>query len=1770
MDNIICGFGINKKLTENDYSLTYTTARREGYPPTLIKIHKAEFPSAAEHDAFKNEYELLSYLNQPEEQPRSSNSEQSATTEVVDKGVIQVYGLQKHHNAAVLLFEDIGGRTLSDYLNNESFSLRAALHLIIQITSAIGYLHARHVFHKHINPDNIIWNKQDNRLKLVDYSQACRYQTESPTFLSFSSHQLSYAYMSPEQTGRMNRNVDYRSDFYSLGICCYQILTGHLPFDVNDDAEAVHAHIAQQPLTLEQKNSLIPGAVSAIVMKLLDKNPDNRYQSAHSLLLDWQYCLDNIQELDKKQDFVPASGDVSEQFIVPQKLYGRDNELAVLNSAMERITKHNGRANQAAEMILVSGSSGVGKSALIRELCQPLAEKQGYFISGKYDQYQRNIPYSALVNGFGRLVQQMLSETSENLAAWKNKLQEALGYNGQVIVDVIPEIELIIGKQEPLTGLGASESQHRFNLVFLKFIQVFCQPEHPLVIFLDDLQWVDRGTLKLLELLMDESEGSPLLIIGAYRDNEVEPTHSLMIMLDNLYTNNHIVKEINLRSLPRMHVGQLIADCLHQTTQAVEPLTGLVGEKTAGNPFFVNQFLHTLYDEGILKFTPASAVSNASWSWNIDDIQALKITDNVVELMVSKLKKLPQSAQKIIQLAACIGNHFDLNTLAAISQQELAHCYQDLTPILTEGLIKVTEELKPGAIKNRHFFFLHDRVQQAAYGLIDAEQKKQVHLKVSRLWLKNITSQETLDEHIFALLEQYNRCYELVSNQRERNKIARLNLVAGKKAKAANAYDAAANYLNIGMQCLSANSWRNQYTLTISLASESVEVEYLNTNYHRAETLSEEVIKSANNMLDKARIYETQIHSFIAQNKMQNALELGLDVLHLLGVTLLEESPQVKNIEALVELPEMQGEDKLAAMRILNAIASPAYLVSPTTYPMICYTSVKMCMEFGNSRLAPNAYAIMSLICCGMLEDFEQGYRYSQVAEQVMDDYDAKEIEAKILLISNASVNHWHKPLKQSLIPLHNATFKALENGDVEYACYAAIYYCIYSFQSGLALDDVSQRLDKYIALMTKLKQQYQTQHTQIWAQLVDNLRVTRQQPTVLIGDFFNEEKQLPELKKAQYVSSLFCTYYAKMQLAYLFKDYSQALENLLEADKYVHGVIALNHFATFHFYSSLVYIALYPKVDSKQQQRYLEIIEKNQQVLKHRADYAPMNFQHKVDLIEAEKAKLLGQLEAVDLYENAIRGAQENGFIQEEALAYELAAEYYLSRDMGKFAKTYLLESHYTYQLWGARVKVIALERQYPQLFTRSTTIDERSMLEGTNLSCRLDSTTWMDLNCVMKAYETLSEEIVLSGLLEKMMHLVIENAGAEKGFLLLPKDQQWYIEAQGRVDNADVQVLQSIALQNSQEISQTIVNYVSRSKEYVVLGNASRKGDYRGDPHIAKNQVRSLLCLPLLKQGNLSAILYLENNLADEVFTRERVDLLLVLSSQLAVSIENSLLYSQLQDEIQQHKQTNEELHHTLDSLQQTQVQLIYAEKMAALGDLVAGIAHEINTPIGIGVTAVSHLEQRIREMNRLLESNQLTRSIYTEFAGDAAQTTQIVHNNLNRAAQLIRSFKLVAVDQSCEQERRFNLFGYIHEVLTSLRPKLKKTQHNIIVDCPKTLEIYSQPGAFSQIITNLIMNSLLHAYDEDVFGNLKILVEEGENYLKFVYSDDGKGMDKETQSKTFEPFFTTRRNKGGSGLGMHIVYNLVTHALKGSITCKSQLGKGTEFHLELPLNR
>jgi predicted ATPase/serine phosphatase RsbU (regulator of sigma subunit)/tRNA A-37 threonylcarbamoyl transferase component Bud32 len=1485
----IPNYQIHTQIDESINSLVYRGVRKTDNQPVIIKILKKDYPTQEELTSYRQEYNIIRQLTK------------------VD-GVIKAYDLEKYQNTLVIILEDFGGQSLKHWRAERTFTLEELLRFAIRTTEILGQIHRQNIIHQDINPFNIIWNPNTEVLKIIDFGISTQLSKQYLMLKNPDVLEGTLVYMSPEQTGRMNRALDYRTDFYSLGATFYELLTGKVPFESTDAMELVHCHIAKMPVPICEVNPNVPPIISEIVMKLMAKNAEDRYQSAWGIKADLEKCQENLPGLNAEKgfSFELAQHDFSEHFQIPEKLYGRESEINTLLSSFERV------AAGKAEIMLVTGYSGIGKSVLVKEIYQSLSEKHGYFISGKFDQFQRNIPYSALVNAFFELVQQLLTENNKQLAVWKKKLLKALEPNGQVIIDVIPEIEWIIGKQPAIPQLGLTESQNRFNLVFQNFIQVFCQPAHPLVIFLDDLQWIDSATLKLLELVMTAGDNTVLFLIGAYRDNEVEPTHPLMTTLNQLREKNVTINQITLKPLAFEDINQLIAESLQQNLKVASSLTDLVMRKTGGNPFFVNQFLHTLYEEDLLHFTfPDSNLTSLNrWTWDIDQIEALNITDNVVDLMISKLKKLPEVARQVLRLAACIGNRFDLNTLSVIYEKSVTETFQDLIPILTEGFILPTsslelneEEIQTSQPLIYHFRFLHDRVQQAAYSLIDELEKKFIHLKIGRLLLAN-TKADNLEEHIFKLVNQFNQAIALVDTKVEKYQLAKFNLLAGQKAKTATAYQSAFDYLQTGIQLFDNTAWQQHYTLALQLYSEMAEIAYLNGDFEAMAQGIHTVLQQAQTTLDKVKVYELKIQSAIAKNQMLTAIEIGQQLLEKLGISLSQSPPPDLPIETFYHLPEMTATDKLVAMQIAMAIFSPTYIATPQKVPQLVFTMVILCLNEGNSPLAAFAYVLYGLLLCSGLGDIERGYQFGQLALNLLEKFHAIHIKCRVDNLFNVTIRHWKEHARHAIKAFEHGVQLGLETGDIEYTAYHAMVYCENSCLIGERLDLVSEKQRAYVALIQKIKQEFQLYGARIATQFVVNLSGQTVNPLRLDGELLREQEITSLLQNTDNATILFRFYFAKAILSYLLKDHKNAMSYVQLAKNYAYALAGTLPVAHLYFYESLIFLAYKQAAEPEISIPAFKQVIENQNQLKEWASHAPMNFQHKYDLVEAEKARILGQdFTAIDFYEKAIAGAKENEYLNEEALAYELAAQFYFGRGMEKFAQTYLKEAHYCYQQWGALAIVTDLERRYPQLIVPKTasSFSMNTTIFATQMVSTKGGEQWLDLNSLMKAAQTLSEEIVLSRLLEKMMRIVIENAGASIGFLLLPQNDNWFIEAQGQVDSDKVHVLQSIPLE-PQLIAQTIIQYVIHTQENVVLNNATQENRFSHDAYTIKQHPKSVLCAPLVNQGKLIGILYLENNLTEGAFTPKRLEVLKVLSSQIAISIENALLYRTLEQKVEE----------------------------------------------------------------------------------------------------------------------------------------------------------------------------------------------------------------------------------------------------------------------------
>jgi PAS domain S-box-containing protein len=1306
----------------------------------------------------------------------------------------------------------------------------------------------------------------------------------------------------------MNRAIDYRTDFYSLGVTFYELLTGKLPFETEDALELVHCHIARQPIPPQEIEPRIPLIISLIVSKLMAKNAENRYQTAGGLKHDLEMCLVQLQATGNIEQFALGTRDITDRFLIPEKLYGRETQVSSLLAAFERVS------TGSAEMMLVAGFSGIGKTSVVNEVHKPIARQGGYFIKGKYDQFGRNIPFSAFVQAFREWMGQLLSESDAQLQTWKTNILTAVGDSGQVLIEVIPELERIIGPQPPALELSGTAAQNRFNLLMQKFVQVFTTASHPLVMFLDDLQWADSASLKLLQLLMQDR--GHLLVLGAYRDNEVSAAHSFMLTVDEIVKSGAVVNTITLQPLSLADLNQLVADTLICDLSSSQPLTELVYQKTKGNPFFSTQFLKSLYEDGQIIFD--SDVGH----WQCDIAQArLTHASDVVEFMAVQLQKLPAPTQEVLKLAACIGAQFDLDTLAIVTEELPEQTASALWKALQEGLIlPITENYKcfiptddishTESLTNPTYRFLHDRVQQAAYSLIPDNQKQATHLKIGQLLLHKYSEIER-EEKLFDIVGHLNQGIELINQLSEREALAQLNKEAGGKARSSTAYAAAMVYLQTGIELLRANCWQSQYELTLNLYVAAAEAAYLNADLEGMEQMAAQVLQNAQTILDKIKIYEISIVAQTAQSKMLEAIAVGRNALWQLGVELptapdealigkglqaLKSQLSGRRIEELVDLPVMTNPQTQAAMQLLGMLVAPIFQAMPSLMPLLSSTMVSLSLSFGNAPASSVGYVIHGMVLCAFLGEVETGYAFGILALSLLERFNVPEFKSIILVLFGCFIQHRQEAMRAAILTVKSGYLAGMETGDFLYAGYNLSIYLEASLCSGVELDTWEPEVAGYRAAMTQVKQYSAQAYFDIKLQTVWNLRDTRILSDFLIGQAYDETVMLPKHYQNNEFTLIADVYISKLLLGYLWGKYTTAVDYITQAKQYLMAVSGMLFVPIFHFYAALTNLALFPTQPETEQTEILGLVETHQTTLQQWAQNAPMNHLHKWYLVEAERQRVLGnKAEAIDLYERAISGAKENKFLNEEALANELAAKFYLEWGKEKFAQIYIIEAYYCYLQWGATAKVKDLETRYPQLLA---SIQPRNKNTKTTARVTTTSESNLDITTVMKASQTISGEIMLDKLMSSLMKILIESAGAERGYLILSSQEKLFIQAEGTINSQQVTVWQSIPLEDCQELSSAIVNYVARTQESVVLDDAARSGQFTNDPYILKNHPKSILCVPLINQSQIVSIVYLENNLTAGAFTPERVELLKVLSGQAAISLQNSQLYTEVRE--------------------------------------------------------------------------------------------------------------------------------------------------------------------------------------------------------------------------------------------------------------------------------
>ncbi len=1803
----IPGYQVKEIIYDGSKTLVYRAIREQDSLRVVIKLLKNAYPSFSELIQFRNQYTIAKNLD--------------------FRGIIQTYSLETYQNGYILVMEDFGGISLKDYFTHQTLHIKPLqefLPIAISLCDTLDFLYRHRIIHKDIKPANILINPATKQVKLIDFSIASLLPRETESLKNPQVLEGTLSYISPEQTGRMNRVIDYRTDFYSLGVTFYELLTGQLPFQSADLMELVHSHIAKMPAVLGNKEE-IPPVLSDIVMKLMAKNAEDRYQSALGLKHDLEKCLEQITETGEIHDFEIGKRDICDRFLIPEKLYGREKEVEQLLAAFARVSQGN------SELMLVAGFSGIGKTVVVNEVHKPIVKQRGYFIKGKFDQFNRNIPFSAFVQAFRDLMGQLLAETDAQIQQWKSKIIQVLGNDGQVIIDVIPELERIIGQQPPATELSGTAAQNRFNLLFQNFLQLFTNKEHPLVIFLDDLQWADLASLKLIQLLIAETNQGYLLLIGAYRDNEVSNGHPLMMTLDGISNAGAIVNTLTLQPLNQLHLNQLVVETLKCAEHLAFPLSQLIYRKTQGNPFFATQFLKSLHEDGLIIFN----WQEGCWECDIAQINQQTLTSDVVEFMVFQLQKLPELTQHVLKLAACIGNSFDLNTLAIVCQLSAVETAASLWKALQSDFIlpqsavykfyQDAEEQTQLTISDQHsltplgyrhtakYKFLHDRIQQAAYSLILESNRQKTHLEIGRLLLQSIPAAKQ-GEQIFDIVNQLNIGRVFIYDLRELNQLAQLNLIAGTKAKAATAYTAAVEYSLIGLELLDENSWEKQYQLTLELHALVAESAYLSGNFEQMQHFTAIILQKAKTLLDKVSIYEIQITACIMQSKQIEGIQIARSILQQLGINFPEQPTpldiqqglqqvidnlQGKAITELVHLPIMTKPENIAAMKILMRVLPAAFQSDPVMVPLITFAMVQLSIKYGNTPVSAYGYSLYGLLLCGAFSDINAGCEFGKLALGILSKFNSSELKAKILTVVNAHIAHWQQHIKDTLLPAIEGYSTGLETGDLEYAGYCAYIYPVHSFWLGKELEILEKDFSIYVDSLKKIKQQVAFYWSSIYYQTVLNLQGKSENLYNLIGTAYDEETMLITHQKANDLYTINHLFVNKLFISYLFYDYDQALKNAEMAEQSLGGVTGLVVVPLFYFYDSLVRLALYSRVPLSEQQAILEKVQTNQEKMEVWANHAPMNYSHKFNLVNAEKYRVLERkYEAGDWYDRAISLAKTNGYTQEEALANELAAKFYLDWEKETVAAGYMQQAYYCYSRWGAKVKTNDLEKRYPQLlkpilqqrrinlnpwetistiaFPQTSSSAHSSTASSSNISEILDFTS------VLKAAQTISSSIELDELLTSLTKIILENSGAKKSVLILPQENTWQIRAITSI-NSQTQIqtlLEQQLLDTCQDVPQKIINYVTNTQQTIVIDNCQTDISGLISEYILTHQPKSILCTPIINQGNLVGILYLENQLTSGVFTQERLQVINFLSSQAAISLENARLYQKVQQ--------------ALEDLQQVQLQIVQSEKMSALGNLVAGVAHEMNNPLGFISASLKQAKPTISDISEHLKLYQASLPNPTEEIIDHAAEIDLDYiqedlpkimdamvmacDRLKNISTSLRTFSRADKDYKVP----FNIHEGIDSTILILKHRLKANEQRpaieVVTDYGNLPQVECFPGQLNQVFMNILANAI-DALEEA--NNGRSLAEnqahpnqitiktslEGKQ-VKISIADNALGMSAEVKQQIFDHLFTTKSVGKGTGLGLAIARQIVVDKHAGLLQCNSSLGKGTEFIIQIPI--
>lgn len=1476
----LAGFRTLENIHNGKNSKVYRCIRESDQTPVIVKQLNQSHPSAAEIARFEREYHFITSLNHPH--------------------IIKGHELRRTHSQYALILEDFNGRSANKLIEQEDLChLNCKLNIFIAVARALSYLHQNNIVHKDINPANIVINLSTGDIKLIDFGISTNLGQEYTNPDDIRTLEGTLAYISPEQTGRTSHYIDARSDLYSLGATFYCLISGHPPFAARDPLEVVHCHIAKRAAVIESLREHCP-LLNDILLKLLAKSPEDRYQSAEGLIFDLEHCQ-SILNADQSSaaEFTLASRDFHHRFEVCQDLIGRDKERQTLMAAFDHCCQGN------MTFVAVRGESGIGKTALVRDIHRPILGASGRYISGKFDQLHRNRPYSGLVSALSELVDHVLKSTPDEIKHWSDRINDALGINLPLVTQLIPELEKVVGPQEQPSEMGLSDQENRFHLALKRFIS--CFTEKPLVMFIDDLQWADQSTLRLLEQLLNQESATPLLVIGSFRSEYANQNQALAGFLQDQHQCGNIFADMTVTSLSESETRQLVSRTLKASPSACQDMAKLIYTKTSGSPFFIHQLLTKLHDQELIWLNR----EDGHWQWDLDQIKQLPITDNVVNLMIEKIQKLPRSTTDTLAIAACVGGKFDLATLVTASGRDQAQIAEDLELALQERLItpldKGYRSMRSSPPVSAMFRFQHDRIQQAAYSLFSQEVRARTSLKLARIKLNSAGSLAD-QRQLFAITDQYNAALELLTDPEEMTQVARLNFAAATAAKAAIAYSSAYSYAVTSDKLISELGRDNHYQLWLDLQHQLVEICYLKQDYAHAEQTVTNLQRYARDPMDVAKAYTVYPLLYVAQERPQKALSIGVEGLRLLGAHYNTQA-RLKDVKALLAMfrtrlfwrrdhiqklidnPRLNDSKRALIMQIMCTIKAPAYYTDSLQLMLNTAKEAEISIRYGHTAISCSSYMTYSLLLGGVIGDIRGCYDFAQLALNLVDKLKAKEQESEVKFMFASFGLHYKRPMREALPILQDAYRTGLETGDLEFAGHNLSALCYFPFILGHNLNDIVKYMDQNKdALQQTLRQCSGVEMAFCYWQGCLNLMGHTADPKRLVGDVYDETRNLPDLIKQNHRTAIYMTYLIKAIVNFFYRNHSDAKQAIDSAYEYLDGVLCHPNFLNFYFFYPLILLNdTAARKEPERQRKVRRTLRKCIRKYRKWSYFSPANYLHRLHLLRAELQHLHQRGDPITDYINAISLAKEQGFIHEAAIASERFAQYWFSRQADDLADKYVLEACHLYQQWGAEGIVKARRQQHSQLF-RNQQLTPQNFNQTPIIDTTVTTHERLDLSTVMKASQALSGRIVLGDLLRELMTITLENAGATNGCLILVRDDHLVVRAEAGLEH-DLSAREiETPLESYDAAPVSLVNFVSRKQVPVLLDKPATDSDFHDDPYLARETPQSVLCVPVLNQGMLVAILYLENRLSPAVFTPDRIDMINALSAQGAISIKNA----------------------------------------------------------------------------------------------------------------------------------------------------------------------------------------------------------------------------------------------------------------------------------------